>query len=171
MKFQPTKEGYYGQFGGAFIPELLYPNVKELEDNYLEILSSEAFQKEYKDLLQHYVGRPSPLYLAKRLSEKYGVTIYLKREDLNHTGAHKVNNTIGQILVAKHLGSPIIGDTKYNKLSNYNFEKLKLNAFLLKFKMKQKEYKFISYLPEHFKTFMSKNNLKIIDKKIIDNLF
>ncbi|WP_422090382.1 tryptophan synthase subunit beta [Tenacibaculum ovolyticum] len=111
-KFQPTKEGYYGQFGGAFIPELLYPNVKELEDNYLEILSSEAFQKEYKDLLQHYVGRPSPLYLAKRLSEKYGATIYLKREDLNHTGAHKVNNTIGQILVAKHLGkTKIIAET------------------------------------------------------------
>ena len=112
MKFQPTKEGYYGQFGGAFIPELLYPNVKELEDNYLKILSSEAFQKEYKDLLQHYVGRPSPLYLAKRLSEKYGATIYLKREDLNHTGAHKVNNTIGQILVAKHLGkTKIIAET------------------------------------------------------------
>lgn len=112
MKFQPTKEGYYGQFGGAFIPELLYPNVKELEDNYLEILGSEAFQKEYKDLLQHYVGRPSPLYLAKRLSEKYGATIYLKREDLNHTGAHKVNNTIGQILVAKHLGkTKIIAET------------------------------------------------------------
>ncbi len=112
MKFQPTKEGYYGQFGGAFIPELLYPNVKELEDNYLDILESEAFQKEYKDLLQHYVGRPSPLYLAKRLSEKYGATIYLKREDLNHTGAHKVNNTIGQILVAKHLGkTKIIAET------------------------------------------------------------
>ena len=112
MKFQPTKEGYYGQFGGAFIPELLYPNVKELEDNYLEILSSDAFQKEYKDLLQHYVGRPSPLYLAKRLSEKYRATIYLKREDLNHTGAHKVNNTIGQILVAKHLGkTKIIAET------------------------------------------------------------
>ena len=112
MKFQPTKEGYYGQFGGAFIPELLYPNVKELEDNYLDILSSDAFQKEYKDLLQHYVGRPSPLYLAKRLSEKYGATIYLKREDLNHTGAHKVNNTIGQILVAKHLGkTKIIAET------------------------------------------------------------
>jgi tryptophan synthase beta chain len=111
-KFQPTKEGYYGQFGGAFIPELLYPNVKELEDNYLEILGSEAFQKEYKDLLQHYVGRPSPLYFAKRLSEKYGATIYLKREDLNHTGAHKVNNTIGQILVAKHLGkTKIIAET------------------------------------------------------------
>ncbi|WP_347174171.1 tryptophan synthase subunit beta [Polaribacter uvawellassae] len=111
-KFQPTKEGYYGQFGGAFIPELLYPNVKELEDNYLDILSSDAFQKEYKDLLQHYVGRPSPLYLAKRLSEKYCATIYLKREDLNHTGAHKVNNTIGQILVAKHLGkTKIIAET------------------------------------------------------------
>ncbi|QNM84353.1 tryptophan synthase subunit beta [Polaribacter haliotis] len=112
MKFQPTKEGYYGQFGGAFIPELLYPNVKELEDNYLKILESDEFQKEYKDLLQHYVGRPSPLYLAKRLSEKYGATIYLKREDLNHTGAHKVNNTIGQILVAKHLGkTKIIAET------------------------------------------------------------
>ena len=112
MKFQPNKNGYYGQFGGAFIPELLYPNVKELEDNYLTILESEEFQKEYKDLLQHYVGRPSPLYLAKRLSEKYGATIYLKREDLNHTGAHKVNNTIGQILVAKHLGkTKIIAET------------------------------------------------------------
>ena len=112
MKFQPNKDGYYGQFGGAFIPELLYPNVKELEDNYLKIISSEAFQKEYKDLLQHYVGRPSPLYLAKRLSEKYGATIYLKREDLNHTGAHKVNNTIGQILIAKHLGkTKIIAET------------------------------------------------------------
>ncbi|CAM1352197.1 tryptophan synthase subunit beta [Tenacibaculum insulae] len=112
MKFQPNKDGYYGQFGGAFIPELLHPNVKELEDNYLKILESEEFQKEYKDLLQHYVGRPSPLYLAKRLSEKYGATIYLKREDLNHTGAHKVNNTIGQILVAKHLGkTKIIAET------------------------------------------------------------
>ena len=112
MKFQPNKGGYYGQFGGAFIPELLYPNVKELEDNYLKIIESDAFQKEYKDLLRHYVGRPSPLYLAKRLSEKYGATIYLKREDLNHTGAHKVNNTIGQILVAKHLGkTKIIAET------------------------------------------------------------
>ena len=112
MKYQPNKNGYYGQFGGAFIPELLYPNVKELEDHYLQILASEAFQKEYKDLLQHYVGRPSPLYLAKRLSKKYGATIYLKREDLNHTGAHKINNTIGQILVAKHLGkTKIIAET------------------------------------------------------------
>ena len=112
MKFQPTKEGYYGQFGGAFIPELLYPNVKELEDNYIQIIESESFQKEYKDLLKNYVGRPSPLYLAKRLSEKYGATIYLKREDLNHTGAHKVNNTIGQILIAKQLGkTKIIAET------------------------------------------------------------
>ncbi len=112
MKFQPDNNGYYGQFGGAFIPELLYPNVKELEDNYIQIINSPAFQEEYKDLLKHYVGRPSPLYLAKRLSEKYGATIYLKREDLNHTGAHKVNNTIGQILIAKHLGkTKIIAET------------------------------------------------------------
>ncbi|TDQ30144.1 tryptophan synthase subunit beta [Tenacibaculum caenipelagi] len=112
MKFQPDNNGYYGQFGGAFIPELLYPNVKELEDNYIQIIESESFQKEYKDLLKHYVGRPSPLYLAKRLSQKYGATIYLKREDLNHTGAHKVNNTIGQILIAKHLGkTKIIAET------------------------------------------------------------
>lgn len=111
-KFQPTKEGYYGQFGGAFIPELLYPNVKELEDNYIQIIASESFQTAYKNLLQHYVGRPSPLYLAKRLSEKYGAIIYLKREDLNHTGAHKINNTIGQILIAKHLGkTKIIAET------------------------------------------------------------
>jgi len=111
-KFQPTKEGYYGQFGGAFIPELLYPNVKELEDNYLQIIESDEFQSEYKSLLKDYVGRPSPLYLAKRLSEKYGAHIYLKREDLNHTGAHKINNTVGQILVAKKLGkTKIIAET------------------------------------------------------------
>ena len=103
MKFNPDSNGYYGHFGGAFIPELLYPNIKELEDNYIQIIHSEAFQKEYKDLLKYYVGRPTPLYLAKRLSEKYGATIYLKREDLNHTGAHKINNTIGQILIAKYL--------------------------------------------------------------------
>lgn len=111
-KFQPTEEGYYGQFGGAFIPELLYPNVKELEDNYIRIIASEAFQKEYKALLKDYVGRPTPLYYAKRLSEKYQAHIYLKREDLNHTGAHKVNNTIGQILIAKQLGkTKIIAET------------------------------------------------------------
>ncbi|ARV16489.1 tryptophan synthase subunit beta [Polaribacter sp. SA4-12] len=111
-KFHPDKNGYYGQFGGAFIPELLYPNVKELEDNYIQILESDEFQEEYKSLLKDYVGRPSPLYLAKRLSEKYGAHIYLKREDLNHTGAHKINNTIGQILVAQKLGkTKIIAET------------------------------------------------------------
>ncbi|MBE7659233.1 tryptophan synthase subunit beta [Tenacibaculum finnmarkense] len=112
MKFQPTKEGYYGQFGGAFIPELLHPNVQELEDNYIKIIESKEFQEQYKALLKDYVGRPTPLYLAERLSEKYGATIYLKREDLNHTGAHKVNNTVGQILIAKKLGkTKIIAET------------------------------------------------------------
>ena len=111
-KFQPDENGYFGQFGGAFIPELLHPNVKELADNYIQIIESEEFQKEYKSLLKDYVGRPTPLYLAKRLSEKYGATIYLKREDLNHTGAHKVNNTVGQILIAKKLGkTKIIAET------------------------------------------------------------
>ena len=112
MSYFVDKDGYYGQFGGAFIPELLYPNVKELEDNYLKILESDSFKKEFKELLDNYVGRPTPLYLAKRLSEKYGAKIYLKREDLCHTGAHKINNTIGQILVAKHLGKKrIIAET------------------------------------------------------------
>ncbi|MCD8401959.1 tryptophan synthase subunit beta [Tenacibaculum finnmarkense] len=112
MKYQPTKEGYYGQFGGAFIPELLHPNVLELEDNYIKIIESKEFQEQYKALLKDYVGRPTPLYLAERLSEKYGATIYLKREDLNHTGAHKVNNTVGQILIAKKLGkTKIIAET------------------------------------------------------------
>ena len=111
-KFHPDKNGYYGQFGGAFIPELLYPNVKELEDNYIQILESDEFQEEYKSLLKDYVGRPSPLYLAKRLSEKYGAFIYLKREDLNHTGAHKVNNTIGQALLARRMGKTrVIAET------------------------------------------------------------
>lgn len=111
-KFQPTKEGYYGQFGGAFIPELLFPNIKELEDNYLEIIYSDAFQKEYKYLLDQYVGRPTPLYLSKGLSKKHNASVYLKREDLCHTGAHKVNNTIGQILLAKQLGKKrIIAET------------------------------------------------------------
>jgi len=111
-KFHPDKSGYFGQYGGAFVPELLFPNVKELEDNYIQIIESEEFQQEYKDLLKDYVGRPSPLYLAKRLSEKYGAYIYLKREDLNHTGAHKINNTIGQVLIAKKLGkTKIIAET------------------------------------------------------------
>lgn len=111
-EFQVDENGYYGQFGGAYIPELLYPNVKELEDNYLDIINSEAFQKEYLYLLKQYVGRPTPLYYAPNLSEKYKAHIYLKREDLNHTGAHKVNNTIGQILIAKKLGKKrIIAET------------------------------------------------------------
>jgi tryptophan synthase beta chain len=111
-KFHPDQNGYFGQFGGAFIPELLHPNVQELADNYIQIIESEEFQTEYKMLLKEYVGRPSPLYLAKRLSEKYGATIYLKREDLNHTGAHKVNNTVGQILIAQKLGkTKIIAET------------------------------------------------------------
>jgi tryptophan synthase beta chain len=112
MKYQVNEKGFYGNFGGAYIPEMLYPNIKELKDSYLDIINEESFQKEFQDLLKDYVGRPSPLYLAKRLSEKYGTTIYLKREDLNHTGAHKINNTIGQILVAKKLGKQkIIAET------------------------------------------------------------
>ncbi|MFK7951258.1 MAG: tryptophan synthase subunit beta [Ekhidna sp.] len=111
-KYQVNEQGYYGQFGGAYIPEMLYPNVEELRQNYLSIIESDDFKSEFDELLQNYVGRPTPLYLAKRLSEKYGAKIYLKREDLCHTGAHKVNNTIGQILVAKHLGkSKIIAET------------------------------------------------------------
>ena len=111
-KFHPDKNGYFGQFGGAFVPELLYPNIKELEDHYIQIIESEDFKQEYASLLKDYVGRPSPLYLAKRLSEKYGAHIYLKREDLNHTGAHKINNTIGQVLIAKKLGkTKIIAET------------------------------------------------------------
>ena len=110
--FQPDKNGYFGQYGGAYIPELLYPNVKEIEDHYIQIIASKAFQQEYKSLLKDYVGRPSPLYYAERLSGKYGTHIYLKREDLNHTGAHKINNTIGQILIAKKLGkTQIIAET------------------------------------------------------------
>ena len=112
MKYNPDENGYFGQFGGAFIPELLYPNVKEIEDNYIQIIESAEFQKEYRDLLKDYVGRPTPLYYAKRLSAKYKSHIYLKREDLNHTGAHKVNNTVGQILIAKKLGKTnIIAET------------------------------------------------------------
>lgn len=105
-------KGYYGEFGGAYIPEMLYPNVEELRQNYLKVMAEPAFQKEFNQLLKDYVGRPSPLYFAKRLSEKYKTKIYLKREDLNHTGAHKINNTIGQILMAKRLGkNRIIAET------------------------------------------------------------
>ncbi len=106
------ENGYYGNYGGAFIPELLYPNIEELRNNYVKIIQSAQFQNEFKDLLKHYVGRPSPLYFAKRLSEKYKTNIYLKREDMNHTGAHKINNTIGQILMAEQLGKKrIIAET------------------------------------------------------------
>lgn len=111
-KYTVNSQGFYGQFGGAFIPEMLYPNVEELRNNYLQIMESEDFKKEFNDLMVNYVGRPSPLYFASRLSEKYGAKIYLKREDLNHTGSHKINNTIGQILLAKKLGKKrIIAET------------------------------------------------------------
>jgi len=111
-KFDVDKYGFYGKFGGAYVPEMLYPNVEELRDNYLSIIYEENFQKEFNDLLSKYVGRPTPLYYASRLSEKYQTNVYLKREDLCHTGAHKVNNTIGQILLAKRLGKKrIIAET------------------------------------------------------------
>ena len=112
MSYQVDEKGYYGEFGGAYIPEMLYPNVEELRSRYLDIMKEESFQKEFKDLLKEYVGRPTPLYYAKRFSEKYGTRVYLKREDLCHTGAHKVNNTIGQILMAQKLGKKrIIAET------------------------------------------------------------
>jgi len=108
----PDKAGFYGKFGGAYVPEMLYPNVKELQDNYLKIIGSDEFQTEFRASLKNYAGRPTPLYFAERLSEKYGTKIYLKREDLAHTGSHKINNAIGQILVAKHLGKKrIIAET------------------------------------------------------------
>ena len=110
--YHVDKNGYYGDFGGAFIPEMLYPNVEKLQHEYIKAIQEVSFQKEFQQLLKDYVGRPSPLYFAKRLSEKYSTKIYLKREDLNHTGAHKINNTIGQILLAKRLGKKrIIAET------------------------------------------------------------
>ena len=112
MKIAVDKNGYYGEFGGAFIPELLHPNIEELKDNYLKISQEEEFQEEFKALLKDYVGRPTPLYYAKKLSEQFGAKIYLKREDLNHTGAHKINNAIGQALLAQRLGKQkIIAET------------------------------------------------------------
>lgn len=112
MKHNIDDKGYYGEFGGAYVPEMLYPNVKELKENYLQIMNDPDFQAEFRKYLKDYVGRPTPLFLAERLSEKYGAKIYLKREDLNHTGAHKVNNTLGQILLAKRLGKQkIIAET------------------------------------------------------------
>jgi len=112
MNYQVNEKGYYGEFGGAYIPEMMVPNIEELRKTYLEIIQSYDFRQEFIGLLKNYVGRPSPLYLARRLSEKYQSNIFLKREDLNHTGSHKINNTIGQILVAKKLGKQrIIAET------------------------------------------------------------
>lgn len=111
-KYGVDERGFYGRFGGAYIPEMLYPNIEELRENYLRIIETPEFRKEFEGLLADYVGRPTPLYLAQRLSEHYGTTIYLKREDLNHTGAHKINNTIGQLLLAEKLGKKrIIAET------------------------------------------------------------
>ena len=108
----PTERGYYGPFGGAFIPEMLYPNVEQLRQQYRDILASADFQQEYQQLLRDYVGRPTPLFEAKRLSAKYNTRIFFKREDLCHTGAHKINNTVGQILLAQRLGKTrIIAET------------------------------------------------------------
>ena len=111
-KFKVDKDGFFGEFGGAYIPEILYSNVENLKNNYLKIIESESFKKEMDVLLKDYVGRPSPLYFCNRMSKKYGCKVYLKREDLNHTGAHKINNTIGQILLAKKLGkTKIVAET------------------------------------------------------------
>src|ERR1051326_5066509 len=108
----PNEHGYYGKFGGAYIPEMLHRNVEELRSRYLGIIHDPSFQKEFDELLKDYAGRPTPLFFARRLSEKYGPTIFLKREDLCHTGAHKINNTIGQILLARQLGKKrIIAET------------------------------------------------------------
>jgi tryptophan synthase beta chain len=112
MTYKADEKGFYGEYGGAYIPEMLYSNIEELKKQYLTIIESDDFQAEFKSLLADYAGRPTPLYYAKRLSEHYQTTIFLKREDLNHTGAHKINNTIGQILIARHLGKTrIIAET------------------------------------------------------------
>ena len=112
MKYTVDKKGFYGNFGGAFVPEMLFPNLDELEKNYNKIINDSNFQKDYNNLLKDYVGRPTPLYFAERMSEKYKCKIYFKREDLCHTGAHKINNTVGQILLAKRLGKKrIIAET------------------------------------------------------------
>ena len=112
MSYNINPKGYYGSFGGAYIPEMLLHNIEELKDNYLKIIKDKSFTKEFNELLKNYVGRPSPLYFSKNLSQKYLTKVYLKREDLNHTGSHKINNTIGQILLAKRLNkSRIIAET------------------------------------------------------------
>ena len=112
MNYQVDEKGFYGEFGGAYVPEILYATVRNLQEQYRDIIETDAFKSEYHALLRDYVGRPSPLYYARRMSEKYGCRLYLKREDLNHTGAHKINNTIGQILLAKKMGKTrIIAET------------------------------------------------------------
>jgi len=112
MKYTVDKKGFYGNYGGAFVPEMLFPNLDELEKNYNKIINDSDFQKDYNNLLKDYVGRPTPLYFAERMSGKYKCKIYFKREDLCHTGAHKINNTVGQILLAKRLGKKrIIAET------------------------------------------------------------
>ncbi len=110
--FQINENGYYGNFGGTYIPEILHQNVEELRKSYKTIINDESFKKEFSRLLKDYVGRPSPLYLSEKLSKKHGCKIYLKREDLNHTGAHKINNAIGQVLIAQRMGKKrIIAET------------------------------------------------------------
>jgi tryptophan synthase beta chain len=112
MTYHVNTKGYYGPYGGAYIPEMLHRNIEELQNSYLKIMNEPDFKEEFDSLLKNYVGRPTPLYFAKRLSERYGFKLYLKREDLCHTGAHKINNTIGQILLAKRLGKTrIIAET------------------------------------------------------------
>jgi tryptophan synthase beta chain len=112
MKYGVDHHGFYGEYGGAYIPEMLFPNIRELEANYLRIIESEQFRAEFADLLRNYAGRPTPLFHARRLSDHFRTRIFLKREDLNHTGAHKINNTIGQIILARHLGKKrIIAET------------------------------------------------------------
>ena len=112
MKYEVTDNGYFGRYGGAYIPEILQKCVAELRENYRHIIDSDDFKKEFDQLLRDYVGRPSPLYLSKKLSQLHGCKIYLKREDLNHTGAHKINNAIGQILVARRMGKKrIVAET------------------------------------------------------------
>lgn len=112
MKYTVDKNGFFGRYGGAYVPEILYKCVHDLQDAYLDILDSDEFKREYHQLLRDYVGRPSPLYYADLMSRRYGCRLYLKREDLNHTGAHKINNTIGQILLARHMGKTrIIAET------------------------------------------------------------
>lgn len=111
-KYTVNEQGYYGEYGGAYIPEILFNNVEELKNNYLQIMESDSFKKEFDELLKNYVGRPTPLYHAENLSAQFKTNIYLKREDLNHTGAHKINNALGQILLAKRLGKKrIIAET------------------------------------------------------------